>query len=927
MANRFPTDALAEFDPEVRGEALPEREDRKPSGSLEMPPPVSTAPGAVRMGGVDGWPEGDVLEFAAESPEERGETEEVAVTQYRLSIPFFHDRKIAKQTLADYGVSPDSYDWEGQEIFTTSDETIYELVKDALPQGGYREVSDEQMGANVPDGNETPHSVRPATVNQLHRNYEAEEGQNEKLTLKWSGLSGEEGKIGSFVVSRQDSDRLQWAFNGEIAFDILDVTDEPATSYDDVVAAIKNTPYGKSFSEAAEGWGKYHDKDDSEIESTFNDLLSSTGMHDYKFPATADEWGLYAEKPGADEAAKKLAARVKSSVTEIWTELKYANQMGKKMSAQKLRKIMERVFQTLQDRYLSQGKFKEFGADDTVVREKIWEVINDLTPAFIKKVEDDDDKDGKKPEKDNKGLLLGKAEPDSEEELAMGVKVEMEHADTIKRIQSGELTDIKDIATAIAQDHLKEMPDYYTRLKAMEAGGKAAKGSEEKSEAEGRTPKPGEIYDTPSYGKVVVTAVQDGKVFADMIGVTGDKSVLHEYPLALWQEMNPKFVGMEEPGDINRQTEGAAIFRPVLFEGPGVSLRRRYDIKYNLLKRYQYKLWKAGVESEYRNMELIGTKDGKEFRIWTTSVGPASNGEMAFWPVMSYDGKTYGAKLADSSDTGFNAGFQMLLGQPPLAGAQTLSSPREVIPASESQPDRIRDAGSSPQGGHDPETVVKTEFTDEDDPDKLVKTQYTAKDDKAKKGEKKEDAYGATFDRDDKVSLKFDQDSVVDHKWYPAGTTGTVDMVGINFSRIKLDAGGYASFPNPALSRVSAAAAENAGCPFGCKNGLVDVALNPRNPKETMTVRCPHCAPPLSEAVDKSKCPACGGERVMGCRCPNRIIHTLEDVKMGHGAECANGHRWTYQTEDGKPIVITVQRGAKGLAHAVKGLREALGAK
>lgn len=43
-----------------------------------------------------------------------------------------------------------------------------------------------------------------------------------------------------------------------------------------------------------------------------------------------------------------------------------------------------------------------------------------------------------------------------EKELAMGVEVEMEH------------TTIPSIAKKIAQDHLVEIPDYYTRLKRME---------------------------------------------------------------------------------------------------------------------------------------------------------------------------------------------------------------------------------------------------------------------------------------------------------------------------------------------------------------------------------------------------------------------------------------------------------------------------
>ena len=69
------------------------------------------------------------------------------------------------------------------------------------------------------------------------------------------------------------------------------------------------------------------------------------------------------------------------------------------------------------------------------------------------------------------------AEPD---QLAMGREVEKEHTDTIKwliqKLGPGPgYTDdvlaklIDEIAERIAQDHLRELPDYYTRLKRMES--------------------------------------------------------------------------------------------------------------------------------------------------------------------------------------------------------------------------------------------------------------------------------------------------------------------------------------------------------------------------------------------------------------------------------------------------------------------------
>jgi hypothetical protein len=53
--------------------------------------------------------------------------------------------------------------------------------------------------------------------------------------------------------------------------------------------------------------------------------------------------------------------------------------------------------------------------------------------------------------------------PDSDfdaDELALGIKIEKEH------------TDNEEEAKDIAKDHLKEIPDYYSRLKKMEEGAK-----------------------------------------------------------------------------------------------------------------------------------------------------------------------------------------------------------------------------------------------------------------------------------------------------------------------------------------------------------------------------------------------------------------------------------------------------------------------
>lgn len=68
-------------------------------------------------------------------------------------------------------------------------------------------------------------------------------------------------------------------------------------------------------------------------------------------------------------------------------------------------------------------------------------------------------------------------EKDDNKELAMGREVEKEHTDTLNWLlkevnaPADRLEALRSEAVErIAQDHLKELPDYYTRLKAMESG-------------------------------------------------------------------------------------------------------------------------------------------------------------------------------------------------------------------------------------------------------------------------------------------------------------------------------------------------------------------------------------------------------------------------------------------------------------------------
>jgi len=53
-------------------------------------------------------------------------------------------------------------------------------------------------------------------------------------------------------------------------------------------------------------------------------------------------------------------------------------------------------------------------------------------------------------------------------ELALGIKAEMEHRQTIDKFKRAGVSE-KDVATSIAKDHLKEDPQYYTKLMKMES--------------------------------------------------------------------------------------------------------------------------------------------------------------------------------------------------------------------------------------------------------------------------------------------------------------------------------------------------------------------------------------------------------------------------------------------------------------------------
>ena len=49
-------------------------------------------------------------------------------------------------------------------------------------------------------------------------------------------------------------------------------------------------------------------------------------------------------------------------------------------------------------------------------------------------------------------------------ELKIGIEVEREHADLVRKLGRGEITSPKQVYETIAKAHLREIPDYYSRL-------------------------------------------------------------------------------------------------------------------------------------------------------------------------------------------------------------------------------------------------------------------------------------------------------------------------------------------------------------------------------------------------------------------------------------------------------------------------------
>lgn len=98
---------------------------------------------------------------------------------------------------------------------------------------------------------------------------------------------------------------------------------------------------------------------------------------------------------------------------------------------------------------------KKLGVDPHKFEEQVYMILGDLLKKEDKIPGGRADKLTSKDIADKHNVSV----EEIEKQIAMGVKVEMEHVDD------------KELAKEISLDHLEEMPDYYTRLAKMEKEG------------------------------------------------------------------------------------------------------------------------------------------------------------------------------------------------------------------------------------------------------------------------------------------------------------------------------------------------------------------------------------------------------------------------------------------------------------------------
>jgi DNA-directed RNA polymerase subunit M/transcription elongation factor TFIIS len=123
---------------------------------------------------------------------------------------------------------------------------------------------------------------------------------------------------------------------------------------------------------------------------------------------------------------------------------------------------------------------------------QVWEIRDDEGMSWMVARNPESDEGGKK------GFLQVRiAANDSDKQLEMGIKVELEHKDTIEKFRKNpEMTD-REVAEMIASDHISEKKDYYTDLKAMES--KASLLKESTLDFGDKCPKCGDIMEYADY--------------------------------------------------------------------------------------------------------------------------------------------------------------------------------------------------------------------------------------------------------------------------------------------------------------------------------------------------------------------------------------------------------------------------------------------
>ena len=348
-----------------------------------------------------------------------------------------------------------------------------------------------------------------SVVNELKANeaYEVE--------MFWKGLSGDEAKIGKFLVSKKDYEKLEDNFAGDIEFDLYDDTAKgKVVKYNDVITAMRNTKYGKIAMESVvtEAEVMIFNEIGAEIESLYsklNDLAEETtdsawrkaieniikgvegiekniGKFDSKLGVIPTHESVEVnenmELKKLEDAIKMFQDKIKSQgrVTNARDEdhlenlIRIYKEMGGKNikesaevneaeinNEEEFRAYAEEVLKKAHGEDYDEAKAKE--AIDGILAKADGDfgaAVGMLTSGLGEAVEANEDMvpgglaDGMTAEDLAKKHGVEVAE--IEAAIEKGIKVEMEHTDDNK------------IAKEVAMDHIFEDPKYYDKLADME---------------------------------------------------------------------------------------------------------------------------------------------------------------------------------------------------------------------------------------------------------------------------------------------------------------------------------------------------------------------------------------------------------------------------------------------------------------------------